>query len=326
MPRVNGSQPIPTGSGRPDRVWACVNQLQDYYRGHFVSLRRMQVGRRYFPRLTARVRGRLLAFNPFMTPQPARLIGRRAWLASLGFGVPWLARAGLVETVASVRPSIVAVGTYAETDAPRFGFRGTGFVVGDGKLLVTNHHVLPTTEDAGDAKVQRALAILVPQQGGEPELRRASLVTSDRSHDLAVLRFQGAALPPATLGSAELVPAGTSVALLGFPIGGLFGFAPVVHRGIVASVTRIALPAPGARQLNAATVSRLREGPFEIYQLDATAYPGNSGGPLIDADSGRVIGVVNMVLVRSTRESALTNPTGITYAIPVRQVLEVLKR
>ena len=104
-----------------------------------------------------------------------------------------------------------------------------------------------------------------------------------------------------------------------------FGFAPIVHRGIVAAISRVALPASEARQLNPATVARLREGPFEIYQLDATAYPGNSGGPLIEAESGRVIGVINMVLVRSTRESALTNPTGITYAIPVRRVLDLLK-
>ena len=81
-----------------------------------------------------------------------------------------------------------------------------------------------------------------------------------------------------------------------------------------------------ARQLDAKTVSRLRDGPFEVYQLDATAYPGNSGGPLLNAQTGEVVGVVNMVLVRGTRESALSNPTGITYAIPVRFVRELLQR
>ena len=156
-------------------------------------------------------------------------------------------------------------------------------------------------------------------------LRQAKLVHSDRNHDLALLRIEGGPLPPLTLGPPELAPQGSSIALIGFPIGGVFGFTPVVHRGIVAAVSRVALPASDARQLNPATVARLRDGPFEVYQLDATAYPGNSGGPLIDAESGQVIGVVNMVLVRSTRESALTNPTGITYAIPVRRVLDLLK-
>jgi serine protease Do len=44
---------------------------------------------------------------------------------------------------------------------------------------------------------------------------------------------------------------------------------------------------------------RLREGNFELLQLDATAYPGNSGGPVFDAASGQVLGVVNMVLVKA---------------------------
>lgn len=69
---------------------------------------------------------------------------------------------------------------------------------------------------------------------------------------------------------------------------------------------------------------RLSEGPFEIYQLDAVAYPGNSGGPVFNADTGEVVGVINMVMVKGTRESALSNPTGLTYAVPVRFVRELL--
>ena len=75
----------------------------------------------------------------------------------------------------------------------------------------------------------------------------------------------------------------------------------------------------------AASVARLRQGPFNIYQLDGTAYPGNSGGPLFDAETGRVVGVINMVLAKASKESLLTNPSGITYAIPVRFVRELLR-
>ena len=63
-----------------------------------------------------------------------------------------------------------------------------------------------------------------------------------------------------------------------------------------------------------------------MFQLDATAYPGNSGSPVYDPDTGDVIGVVNMVLVKSTKESVLTQPSGITYAIPSAHVLDVLKK
>ncbi|MFI5445953.1 hypothetical protein [Polaromonas sp. UC242_47] len=63
-----------------------------------------------------------------------------------------------------------------------------------------------------------------------------------------------------------------------------------------------------------------------MFQLDGTAYPGNSGGPLFDPDTGDVLGIVNMVLIKGSRESALTNPSGITYAIPSAFVLQLLQR
>ncbi|MDD3381539.1 MAG: serine protease, partial [Rugosibacter sp.] len=56
----------------------------------------------------------------------------------------------------------------------------------------------------------------------------------------------------------------------------------------------------------------------------ATAYPGNSGGPLFDPDTGEVIGILNMVFVKSTKESALEKPSGISYAIPARYLDELL--
>jgi len=106
----------------------------------------------------------------------------------------------------------------------------------------------------------------------------------------------------------------------------VLGYAPVTHRGIVSSITTVALPAAQAGQLHERAVRRLAEGNFEIYQLDAVAYPGNSGGPVFNADTGEVVGVINMVMVRGTRESALSNPTGLTYAIPVKFVRELIER
>jgi S1-C subfamily serine protease len=113
---------------------------------------------------------------------------------------------------------------------------------------------------------------------------------------------------------------------MGFPIGGILGFKTVTHRGIISSITAVALPTPTSQQLNEKTVRRLREGSFDIYQLDATAYPGNSGGPVLDADTGAVVGVLNMVLVKGTKESALSQPTGISYAVPARFVDDLLRR
>lgn len=231
------------------------------------------------------------------------------------------ARAGLADLVESARPSVVAVGTHEPLKNPRFSFRGTGFAVGSGSRIVTNAHVLPKS---GDSDFNDRLAILIPRQGGSPELRMARLLSTSTEHDLAVLEIEGLALPPLALARDSLARAGTSVALIGFPLGIGLGFVPVTHRGIVSAITAIALPPPAARQLDDKTLARLRQGAFDILQLDAVAYPGNSGSPLFDIESGTVIGVINMVFVKSTKESAISQPTGITYAIPAKFVVQLL--
>ena len=95
---------------------------------------------------------------------------------------------------------------------------------------------------------------------------------------------------------------------------------------MVASIVASALPTATSRQLTEGAVARLREGSFEMLQLDATAYPGNSGGPLLDVATGEVIGVVNMVLLKGQRESALSHPSGISYAVPARYLVDLLAR
>ncbi len=85
----------------------------------------------------------------------------------------------------------------------------------------------------------------------------------------------------------------------------------------MSSITSLVLPQTYGQGLSPRAVRALRDGPMEIFQLDATAYPGNSGGPVFDVATGEVVGVINMVLARGTRESALSQPTGITYALPI---------
>ena len=230
------------------------------------------------------------------------------------------ARAGEIEVIAASKPSVVAVGTFRALDNPRFTFRGTGFVVGDGRQIVTNAHVLPEAMPDG-AK----LVVQVDQGGGNFEWRDARADSVVRPHDLALLRIDGNPLPALPLAPPQPAREGQAVLFIGYPIGGLLGFRPVSHRGMVASLTPIAAPAPNSRQLNAQAIATLRRGSFDIIQLDATAYPGNSGGPLLDVASGQVVGVVNMVLVKGNKESALSQPSGISYALPVQLVHELLR-
>ena len=228
----------------------------------------------------------------------------------------------LVDAIARVKRSVLAVGFYTETQNPRFAFRGSGFVVGDGNLLVTNAHVV---ERGSDVASEVGLVVHTrADDAAQVRVRRAEVIEIDKAHDLALLRFAGDPLPALALDKAGAVREGQSVAFIGFPLGGVLGFAPVTHRGVVSSITSVALPSPSARQLDNRSVQRLRDGPFAMLQLDATAYPGNSGGPLFDIETGAVVGVVNMVALKGTRESALSQPSGISYAVPVEFVLRLL--
>ena len=233
------------------------------------------------------------------------------------------AASGLPDLIEAASPSVVVVGTYDALKTPRFTFRGTGFVVAGGDRVVTNAHVLPK---AGDPDAEDKVAVLVPREGAAPDVRWIRRQLVDAVHDLAVMTIDGAPLPALRLSAGEVARAGTSVALIGFPLGATLGLVPATHRGIISAVTAIALPPPTARQLDERTLSRLRQGVFDILQLDATAYPGNSGSPLLDLESGQVVGIINMVYVKSTKESAVGQPTGITYAIPVRHLVDLLKQ
>lgn len=236
----------------------------------------------------------------------------------------WPLRAAeLSDTIPRVKAAVVLVGTFRPTDSPRFRLRGTGFVVGSGNLVVTNVHVLPqSTEDQAGMQ----LVVQVRQGERDLEMRDATVLDMDRTRDLALLRIAGAPVPALALGDSNTVREGQSVAFMGFPIGGVLGFSPVTHRGMVSSIVPIVLPAASATQLSAAAIRGARAGTFDIFQLDGTAYPGNSGGPLFDPATGEVLAVVNMVFVKGTRESALSAPSGITYAIPARFVAELLAR
>ena len=77
---------------------------------------------------------------------------------------------------------------------------------------------------------------------------------------------------------------------------------------------------------SAPLVARLRESAYVIFQLDGTAYPGNSGSPLYDPATAQVYGIVNSVFVQGTREQAISRPSGITYAIPSVHILSVLQQ
>lgn len=238
------------------------------------------------------------------------------------FSIASSAWADLPEAIERIKPSIAAVGTYKKTSSPQFVLRGTGFVVGNGNLVATNAHVIPENTDLDSP----TLVVQVRNRQGETQIRRASLAHRDREHDLAILQIEGIALPALTLRNSDSAREGQGIGFTGFPIGGALGFSPVTHRGTISSITPIALPGGNTQQINEKVIRQIRSGTFNIFQLDATAYPGNSGSPVFDVDTGDVIGIINMVFIKGTRESALTSPSGISYAIPSNFLTSLLNR
>lgn len=242
-------------------------------------------------------------------------------ICTFAFAGSMPARADLAQTLAKVKPAIVGVGTVLPTRNPARMFAGTGFVVGDGLTVVTNVHVLPPLLD----EEKKELLVVYAGSAQHPDIRDATVIARDPEHDIALLRISGKPLAALALGDSNTVKEGATVAFTGFPLGMILGLHPATHRGIIAAITPFVSPAYNSKQLDVKAILRLNH-PFDVFQLDAIAYPGNSGSPMYDPETGMVYGVVNSVFIRESKENLLKQPSGITYVIPGNYIRDLLAR
>lgn len=226
----------------------------------------------------------------------------------------------IVDLVEQVKPSVVGIGVFDPSRSPRAELHGSGFVVSNGRYIVTNHHVIEQPLDL-NRKQKRVIFV---GSGNRPKTIDAEIIEVDELHDLALLKIPEV-LKPLKLADQTFIADATDVFFIGFPIGSVLGLYPATHRGIIAATSPVIIPTRNARQLDINTIRRLRD-PYFIYQMDATAYPGNSGSAVFDAEDGHVIAVINKVFIKKTKESVLSDPSGITYSIPVKYVHELLKK
>lgn len=139
--------------------------------------------------------------------------------------------------------------------------RGSGFIVDDAGLVVTNHHVVE-----GAPSVQVRL----------PDGRKfeARVIGSDPATDLALLRLEGATeLPVVTLGDSRTLEVGDWVVAMGNPM------------GLEHSATVGILSGKGRGSLGL-----YRDSYIDFLQTDADIAPGSSGGPLFNL-RGEVVGI-----------------------------------
>jgi len=166
----------------------------------------------------------------------------------------------------------------------KFTAVGTGVVIDDQGTILTNLHV------AGAARNLRVTFF----DGTESE---AHIIGAQPDQDLAIILPQTIPddLQPATLGSTLNLHPGDEVEAIGFP----FGIGPSASAGVVSGLRRAFEQGDRTRLSN-------------LIQFDAAANPGNSGGPLIDAN-GDVVGIVTAIL----NPSGLRTFAGIGFAVPI---------
>jgi len=233
-------------------------------------------------------------------------------LAAALLPAPATAKQGLRATIARITPSVAAIAAFDPMRKPALRYLGTGFAVSDGRILVTNDHVVAAADGARLVAVQKGRRMAL------------SVLTRQQDSDLALLRLEKERLAPLTLGST--VSAGTDIAFTGYPVANLLGVFPVTHRGIISGIKPAETPRVNPRRLSGGEIRRIR-GRIEILQLDATAFPGNSGSPLYLPESGTVIGIVSSLKSSGPDPAdSLRRPSGIAYAVPVRYLRALLRK
>lgn len=231
------------------------------------------------------------------------------------------ASADVADMVLNIKPGVVGVGTYNPTNNPRSSLQGTGFVVLDGRYVVSCAHIFSKSLDSEKNETH---AVFIGHDR-QMEVRTAQLIATDKARDLALLKISGKPLPALRLGDSTTAREGWQLYFTGYPIGSVLGLNPSTHRAGLAAIIPIFTPLQNVSQLNARTLRQAQD-PYEVFELDAIAYPGNSGSPVWHPDTGEVLGVVNSVYVKGAKEAALTAPSGISYAIPAKYVKELLKQ
>lgn len=245
---------------------------------------------------------------------------RTSWtLAALLFSSAALA--DVADTLLSIKPGIVGVGTFNPTGGPRATLLGTGFAVLDGRYVISCAHTFNKPLNSEKKEIH---AIFLGNDR-QVSVRAAEVIAIDKARDLALLKISGNPIPALKIGDSDRAREGWQLYFTGFPIGSVLGLNPSTHRAGLAAIIPIFTPMQNSSQLNVRAVKQARD-PYEVFELDAIAYPGNSGSPVWHPETGEVLGVVNSVYVKGAKEAALSAPSGITYAIPAKYVKQLIER
>ena len=193
----------------------------------------------------------------------------------------------LAASVEKTFNSVVMIKTFNNTKAKG---SGSGFIYkieGDNAYIMTNHHVV----DGGNKWT------IITSTDEEIE---GTVLGSDEYLDIAVIKVKKRNYMEAVtvLSKDKKVNLGDTVFTIGAPVG--YEYRGTVTNGIVSGLNRL---------VEVSVKSGSQDYVMEVIQTNAAVNPGNSGGPLFNAN-GEIVGVISMKLVENSIE-------GMGFAIPI---------
>lgn len=205
----------------------------------------------------------------------------------------------VISVVEQVSSSVVAIGVSRRVFNPFNPYAipkkedstiGTGFVVSDKGIIVTNKHVV---SDEGDYSV-------VTKDNQKYAVKR---IYKDPILDFAIVQIDGSSLSPLQLGDSSILKVGQTVIAIGNALG---RFTNTVTTGVVSGL--------GRKVVAGDPFSGSSESLDDLIQTDAAINPGNSGGPLLNS-AGEVIGV-NVAISEGAQN--------IGFAIPINSIKKLV--
>lgn len=195
------------------------------------------------------------------------------------------------QIAAVVSPSVVAITTEQMSGSQTWfgGYyvqsgAGSGVIISQDGYILTCAHV-----------VSGATSVKVQLDNGDTY--DATIVGSDSTSDIAVIKIEATGLTPAVIGDSDALAVGETVVAVGNPLGTLSNS---VTDGIISALNREVT---------------VEDNNMTLLQTDASISPGNSGGGLFNAN-GELIGIVNA-------KSSYSEAEGIGFAIPINTAMDI---
>ena len=173
---------------------------------------------------------------------------------------------------------------------------GSGIIISDDGYILTNNHVVSSSESEAYYQVSEATKITVTLFNDDTQYE-ATIVGTDEETDLAVIKIDATGLTKAEFADSDSIKVGEFAMAVGSPL----GLQSTITCGVVSAVNR--------------EVTDTDRKTYTLIQTDAAINAGNSGGALVNSE-GKVIGVNTLKLTGNDVE-------GMGFAIPINSTTDI---